>query len=157
TLWPSIAAAAAMLGHSVLPSRRDIARAIDPDRTGHPLPGGQLTDAAALCRTDSDALTTRAEQLYTDLVHRAAHGDTLPDDHAAGVVGVAGDGAVEGDVGQGAVAGAVGGHGQDGADGRGVRVRGAPDEPGEVRCGGWCPVGGGVADGECGDVVADGG
>ena len=82
-----VAAAAAMIGRSVLPSRRDIAHAIDPDHTGHPLPGGQLTDATAdatrLCRTDPGALAARAEQLYTDLLHRADHGGNLPDDHAA--------------------------------------------------------------------------
>ena len=74
----------------MLPSRRDITHAIDPDHTGHPLPGGQLTDATAdatrLCRTDPDALTARAEQLCTDLLQRAEHGGTLPDDHAADLV-----------------------------------------------------------------------
>ncbi|HEY5151672.1 MAG TPA: hypothetical protein VIJ23_18040, partial [Mycobacterium sp.] len=41
------------------------------------------TDATRLCRTDPDALAVRAEQLYTDLLHRADHGGNLPDDHAA--------------------------------------------------------------------------
>jgi len=67
----------------VLPGRRDIARAIDPDHTGRQLQGGQLTDAIAdttrLCRTDPDALAARAEQLYTDLLHRADRAAGLPD------------------------------------------------------------------------------
>ena len=77
----------ALHGRTALPNRHDIAHAIDPDHTKHPLPTGQLTDATTTatrqCRTDPHALITRAEQLYTDLLHRAQHGRTLPDDHAA--------------------------------------------------------------------------
>jgi len=76
-----VAAAAAMIGRSVVASRRDIAHAIDPDHTRHPPPGGQLTDAIAdatrLRRTDPGAGAARAEQLYTDLLQRADHGGAL--------------------------------------------------------------------------------
>src|SRR5664279_360508 len=88
-----------------------------------------MTSMASFDCVLNDVTPTGAESVGArsgaggDLVeHRRGEclGDGVAEQVREWVGGVAGQGPVQGDVGQGAVAGAVGGHGQDGADGRGV-------------------------------------